>query len=90
MGIEGVYLNGVETIFPLAGDLGHAGAGYAHKNIRAHVYIDSPLYPRDRDEKGHTVTFKSADLDLPNLHTNKDQYRDPKAPMYASPTLPPN
>jgi hypothetical protein len=31
----------------LAGDLSHAGAAYDGDHLRIHVYIDSPLHPRD-------------------------------------------
>ena len=32
------------------GDLSHAGAAYEEDNVRVHVYIDSPLYPREPGE----------------------------------------
>ena len=31
------------------GDLSHAGAAYREDNLRLHVYIDSPLHPREKD-----------------------------------------
>ena len=33
------------------GDLAHAGAEFTEDNLRIHVYIDSPVFPR---EKGGT------------------------------------
>ena len=33
------------------GDLAHAGAEFRENNLRIHVYIDSPVFPR---EKGAT------------------------------------
>ena len=33
------------------GDLAHAGAAFSEDNLRIHVYIDSPVFPR---EKGGT------------------------------------
>ena len=29
------------------GDLSHAGAAFYGDNLRLHVYIDSPVYPRE-------------------------------------------